>query len=157
MKKKYYSVLMGHILFSLACYIYLILDAKEYLTISGLHHFSSAFFIVAGVLTYVGAAPYLKDKVTTKAAIRFASISFLTILVFLVSYELYKPAYTYEEAQQRVEAEYSLAVRDSHFKTIQILDTNYEHYRVAAGEEEQIQEFMINPKTGEIKTLKTDD
>lgn len=106
-----------------------------------------------GLTLLISALVFLNGLI----AIRFASISFLTILVFLVSYELYKPAYTYEEAQQRVEAEYSLAIRASHFKTIQILDTNYEHYRVAAGEEGQIQEFMINPKTGEIKALKTDD
>ncbi|WP_342526699.1 hypothetical protein MKY84_13470 [Chryseomicrobium sp. FSL W7-1435] len=157
MKKKYYSVLSCHILFSLACFIYLILDAKQYLNISGLAYFSSSFFILAGVMTYRGTAPYLVDAFTTKAAIRFASISFLTILVFLVSYELYKPAYTYGEAQQLVEAEYSLAIRESHFRTIPILDTKDEFYRVAAGDEGQVQEFMVDPETGEIKSLKTND
>lgn len=157
MKKKYYSVLMGHILFSLGCYIYLILDARQHLNINVLDNFPMYFFIVAAVITSLGAFPYLKNQFTTKAAVRFASFSFLSILVFLVSYELYKPAYTYEEAQQRVEVEYSLAIRDSHFKTISNLETDYESYRVAAGDDEQVQEFMVNPKTGEIKALKTDD
>lgn len=133
----------------LAAMGFLMCGASVLLTIMTLVSYESG----NGLTLLISALVFLNGLI----AIGVAIISFLTILVFLVSYELYKPAYTYEEAQQRVGAEYSLAIRDSHFKTIRILDTNYEHYRVAAGEEGQIQEFMINPKTGEIKALKTDD
>lgn len=146
------EIIMSIIYFiaSIAFFLHFFYDSSEYLRIDPTLHFL-AIYIPLILLSYVQIYIIWMDE--REKFIKTTGLCLLGIVCITLIYEIVKPNYTYEEAQEIVAKEYNVEVTEN-FRSITLqAETRKEVYRMKVIQDSNEIFVIFNPYTKEIMFL----
>ncbi|WP_342577828.1 hypothetical protein [Psychrobacillus sp. FSL K6-2843] len=149
MKNRFATII--YFIVSIAFFLHLLYDSRQYLRIDPTLYFLSASIPLI-LLSYVHIYIVLmdeKEKLFKTIVSCLIGIGCITLF-----YEIVKPNYTYVEAQEIVEREYKVEVIESFLTTSIQIETGKEVYSIKAIQDSKKISLVFNPYTKEIIILK---